>query len=475
MKKRAKMIKKVGLTLATLGIAAVSNAAMANWEAESNGGFALTNPDCCDYWFAIGGRLAFDETWFSGNSYSRGFDFPTGANIRYGRLKFIGGVGDCWGYNMTLNFTGSLVNFEDLWLNYSGLAENIDLRVGQFTPFETVDGWGVYGTLSDTIFLEPSLATSAFSTGAVVPNTNSGTFGPLLNNNFPLVSLVPNKGLGIWLHGTFCDMFTAGLAVYQPQQSYTTLFTNVDPSVFNYQNPSRSDRLGEALRITFSPVHCDGEVYHLGFLGRYQSINKEIRGAALVQPNFFFTTPEAIGRNTTALLNTGPIRARSYTHVAGDALAIWGPFTVEAEYRLVNVQRVPTITDVINVGNVHFHGWHAQAAYVLTGESRTYNFKNGTLHNPVPCGDCGAWEIAARYSEINLVNKNIYGGSEHNVTVGLNWFPNSHVRVALNYIHADIRATNTSTIASLGTPLATTNSPLKRRLDIVGLRFQVVF
>lgn len=472
MKKPANMIKKVGLSLATLGIAAASNAAMAQWVAESNGGIALTNPEACDYWFAIGGRLAFDETWFSGNSFSKGHDFPTGANIRYARLKFIGGVGDCWGYNFTVNFNGALVNFEDLWLNYA-LADNIDFRVGQFTPFETIDGWGVHGTLSDTIFLEPSLATSTFGTGNVVPNINSGTFGPNLVDNFPLIDLLPTKALGLWLHGVFCDLFTVGISVYQPQQNYTSLLTNLQPSPVNFRNPNRSDRLGEALRVTFSPVHCDGEVYHLGFLGRYQSVNHQRNGVSITQPNFFFTPPEAFARNTSALLNTGPIRARSYSIWAADALAIFGPFTAEAEYRQAHVQRAvyfPT-----DVGNAHFHGWHAQAAYVLTGESRLYNFKNGTLHNPVPCSECGAWEIAARYSEVNLVNRNIYGGSEHNVTIGLNWFPNCHVRVALNYIHADIRPTNTSTEATLGTIPTSVATPLKRRLDIIGLRFQAVF
>jgi phosphate-selective porin OprO/OprP len=60
-------------------------------------------------------------------------------------------------------------------------------------------------------------------------------------------------------------------------------------------------------------------------------------------------------------------------------------------------------------------------------------------------GGWGAWEIAARYSHIDLddgVNDLAGGGIRGGVgtiyTLALNWYPNALVRISANYVHADI-------------------------------------
>ncbi|HQW58121.1 MAG TPA: porin, partial [Gammaproteobacteria bacterium] len=149
---------------------------------------------------------------------------------------------------------------------------------------------------------------------------------------------------------------------------------------------------------------------------------------------------------------------------------------VEGEYYQAIVQRIPTGGTALDVGttrgNPRFHGWHIEAAYVLTGEHRVYDFQTGTLRNPKPCDKMGAWEIAARYSFVNMVDKNIYGGSEHNTTLGLNWFVNEHVKLSANYIRANIYP-NVSVRSNNN--VVTASSAAKRQLDIVGLRLAVAF
>jgi phosphate-selective porin OprO/OprP len=464
MKKTKKALKWVGLTLAGLSVALSSNV-MAAVSVETKGGLKVYHPSDESYWFGVGGRLNFDETIFFGNRNHKQEDVQTGANIRRAFLKLHGGVGDCWSYNLTLNFNGHLAKFEDAWINYSGLLEESNLRIGQFTPLATIDGWSSYGTDNDGMFLEPALATTAFSGTSWFPGYTHST---------------ANKALGIMVDMPVLDMFTIAATVYQPQQNPTLLSSNTS-STNNFQNPGRSDRVGAAARLTFSPVHTCDTVYHIGLLGRYQSMNNHRNGVPVAQRNLFGTTPEAVARNTTMLLNTGDVRARSYNLVAIDALGMWGPVTLAGEYHHTNVQRLPVLNPNPTVpgtveflpqnGNVKFHGWHVQAGYMITGESREYDFNRGTLHNPTPCCEYGAWEIAARYSELNLINKEIYGGSEHNLTVGVNWFINENVKLAANYIRADVRATNTGAFGTK--PVAAT--PLKRHLDILGMRFQVVF
>ena len=48
----------------------------------------------------------------------------------------------------------------------------------------------------------------------------------------------------------------------------------------------------------------------------------------------------------------------------------------------------------------------------------------------------GAWEVAARYSYIDLNDANIRGGIMQNATAGVNWYCNPYCKVVFNYIHS---------------------------------------
>jgi phosphate-selective porin OprO/OprP len=65
----------------------------------------------------------------------------------------------------------------------------------------------------------------------------------------------------------------------------------------------------------------------------------------------------------------------------------------------------------------------------------------------VSAGGTGAWEAAARLSEINLnsggylvtqtggVPSNIQGGRETDLTLGLNWYPDPGIRFMANWVN----------------------------------------
>jgi phosphate-selective porin OprO/OprP len=84
-----------------------------------------------------------------------------------------------------------------------------------------------------------------------------------------------------------------------------------------------------------------------------------------------------------------------------------------------------------------------QASYFLTGEHRPYKQSNGTFGNVKPKenytneGGTGAWELAARYSHLNLNDHNVFGGRLNDVTLGVNWYLNPSLRMAWNYVWAD--------------------------------------
>ncbi|MEK7793814.1 MAG: porin, partial [Candidatus Hydrogenedentota bacterium] len=50
----------------------------------------------------------------------------------------------------------------------------------------------------------------------------------------------------------------------------------------------------------------------------------------------------------------------------------------------------------------------------------------------------GAWELAVRYSQLDLTDHFLLGGQEDNFSAGVNWYLNPNMRIMLNYLHATI-------------------------------------
>ena len=114
-----------------------------------------------------------------------------------------------------------------------------------------------------------------------------------------------------------------------------------------------------------------------------------------------------------------------------EAAYINGPFSMEAEYLQVSV-------DIDPGGSPIFNGWHVQSSYVFGG-SRSYS-PDG-FGGVRPDTDAGAWEIAARFSNMDLNDSGYTGGKQSNVTIALNRYVTSNLRFMMNVIFADISDT----------------------------------
>jgi phosphate-selective porin OprO/OprP len=80
-----------------------------------------------------------------------------------------------------------------------------------------------------------------------------------------------------------------------------------------------------------------------------------------------------------------------------------------------------------------FRGFYAQASWVLTGEN--YKYTQGKFVRIRPQKTKGAWEVAVRYSRVDLNSKGIFGGEERNLTGALNWYaPGNQFRLMANLI-----------------------------------------
>jgi phosphate-selective porin OprO and OprP len=86
-----------------------------------------------------------------------------------------------------------------------------------------------------------------------------------------------------------------------------------------------------------------------------------------------------------------------------------------------------------------FNGWYVQTAWSITGEPRPYREDRGVFDGVRPArnfgdGGWGAWELAARYSGMDLSDEDIDGGRQRSASLGLNFYPNPMLRASANVI-----------------------------------------
>jgi phosphate-selective porin OprO/OprP len=104
---------------------------------------------------------------------------------------------------------------------------------------------------------------------------------------------------------------------------------------------------------------------------------------------------------------------------------------------LVQTEYLATLIGRNDHDNVFFDGWYINMGWVIAGNQYRYKRDQAVLGQVVPKHPYGAWEIAARYSEIDLADHDIAGGRERNLTLGINWYPAKWCRFMANYIHVN--------------------------------------
>jgi phosphate-selective porin OprO/OprP len=109
----------------------------------------------------------------------------------------------------------------------------------------------------------------------------------------------------------------------------------------------------------------------------------------------------------------------------------------------VSAEWVRNDIDAPYLGNPQLGGYHITGSWILTGEMRPYNRRNGTL-GPVPVarsidhGGYGAWELTGRYSSVDLSDGSLSGGEMDIFSLGLNWILKPTFMLNLNYRHVDL-------------------------------------
>jgi len=133
------------------------------------------------------------------------------------------------------------------------------------------------------------------------------------------------------------------------------------------------------------------------------------------------------------VVDTGDIAADGALVAGAEVAWVNGPFSVQGEYLHSWVRGNTNQTP-------NFHGLYASASWFLTGESRPYDRTEGAFGRVTPKrnfalggGGWGAWEIAARYSYVNLDSTDVPGGRLSMLMAGVNWYLHPHVKWRFEY------------------------------------------
>jgi len=357
-----------------------------------------------DYAFKFRGQIAADVAVFDNKTGPN--DFNSGTQLRRARLGIDGTIQKDWLYRLEIEVgsasrddsaTGEL-DVKDAYIQYKGF-DKTTITVGQHKSPGTLQQ--AYSS-TDTLFVESPLFVEAFTNRI----TTGGDYKAGISAKYSDINWTATVGV-----------FGENFAINGGGNSGGTA------------TPVYKDEgWGPAARFTWAPVNGIDETLHLGVSGYWRDTGGRTSGVR------FRTGPE-ISVDSTRLVDTGNINADDYSFVGAELAGQYGPIYFESEYGRTDVSR-------ITGSDVSFDGGYVGASWVITGESREY--KDGAFARIKPKkpfsitkGDWGAWEVATRYSTLDLNDDNIFGGKETNYSLGLNWYPNPYLRLLVDYIHFD--------------------------------------
>ena len=349
----------------------------------------------------VSGFFQADAGWFSqdeANILAVG-DIQDGADFRRARLAATGDVADNVGYiiEFDFGFVGR-PSFMDVWLELRDLPRLQNLRIGHYRQPFGLDG---LTSVKELTFIERGLP----------------------------FAFLPFRQIGVMTHGTNQDEDVTWAV-----------------SGFRFPTDQFAGQVGDnggyglATRLTGLLLDVQEGVLHLG--GGFAFIdpaNDAVR--YLTPPEFFisetggaFLVPPGVPAFVPPFVDTGFIPTDTVQLYSAELATTFGSVHAQTEAVFAVVNRLAGST-------VSFSGVSAQAAWILTGEHRPYNRKQGVLGRIVPAAPfgehgCGAWEVAARYSYVDLNDADVQGGRLNDVTFGTNWYLNQYTKFQLNYIHA---------------------------------------
>ena len=331
---------------------------------------------------SAGGRIMNDWNFHYGDTPGFALD---GAEFRRSRVYILGEIGRV-DFKAEYDFAGIAgPSFTDVYVGIRDIPVLGNLKIGRFKePF----GLEQLTSSRHITLMERSLTTTA---------------------------LAPSRNFGFMFSNTAADERFHWAAGFFKDALLTNIATGDGSYVFTG-------------RVAGTPWKESGtRLLHLG--AAYSHRDQAFETAR------FRTRPEA--HLASPLVNTGFFPADSNDRVGLEAALVYDRFSVQTEV-------VNTSVDSIQGGNPSFNSFYVQGSLFLTNDARRYSGSLAAFDRVSPSrslfngeGGAGAWELALRYSQIDLDDGFVLGGQQKNINLGLNWYLNPNSRFMFGFVHAD--------------------------------------
>ena len=364
-------------------------------------GFSLKSADG-NFEFKLRGLLQADSRTFisdDGAAGVSGTDLDDEYLLRRVRPTFEGTLFGKYDFRFTPDFAPESPNVQDAYIN------------ARFQPWFKVQA----GKFKVPVSLE---------------RLQSGSDLRFVERSYVSNALLPNRDVGVQLHG---DLFEGRL-------SYAGgVFDGVSDGGSNATNRDNGNSSGDkefAARIFAEPFK--GQANLLAGLGfGIAGTTSDYKRDGFLNPTY--RTP---GQLALFTYNAEVAGDGKQTRIAPQLYYYYGPFGLISEYARVK-------HDVVRGANsdtLDHNGWQVSGTYVVSGEDNGFKGITPKRDFDLDKGGWGAWELALRYSELNLDDDAFDGPvgtrfasaasstkSAESWAAGLNWYLNKYVKLQTTY------------------------------------------
>lgn len=343
-------------------------------------------------------KTRFDTRFYINGSYF--LDDPdeilsNQTNLRKARFAIKTRLWKYWTFEWDIDVAeADLVEVKDMWVAYDGF-NNSHLKFGNFKQ-----ALGLEEITSSRLLVFPERA-------------------------YPMMAFETDRQFGL-------EYSMWGKMSMLPYNLRTSVFTQTlaVEGESDYEKEIDETGNGAALRLVTAPQLNPDIQLHLGVAGVYSLPYDETYEVE------FKSEPETKNGDVEFLDTSGIDEVDHVQRYGLEGAFQYKSFHFQSEYIMANVIR----QDKSNLEDAYFDGGYAFLAWALTGEKRAWNLNDGEFGQLIPNNNkLGAWEVAVRYSYLNLNDEeaSVYGGKANNITLGLNWYPNPNVKFQTSYTMVD--------------------------------------
>ncbi len=375
----------------------IASSSLIAQEGESNpfsfkwdNGFKLKSADK-NFELKFGGRLMMDHAFFWQNdaleSNFGALQTNNGTEIRRARLYFSGTVYKNVEFKLNFDVAGGEVGIKDMYIGIKNIPGINTIRIGHLKePFR-------------------------------LDNLTSSKYSSFMEPSF-LMDFIPGRNSGVLILSDFYNnRLSAQAGLFRNARNGDDVFANNGYVITG--------------RFSGLPLRNENNTNLLHLAASYSFRQPNTNNYRISsRPEAHLSSKKYI--DTKLIENVDDINMLNF-----ETAFISKSLSLQAEY---------LIADFNADQAYNFSTYYGQISYFLTGETKIFKSSYDGFDRVKPKqnfmgkeGGVGAWELALRYSNSDLNSKDIFGGEQSDITLGLNWHLNPVTRIMLNHVWADVK------------------------------------